>query len=760
MKNHYVWVGVRETDILYTGNLFCGSITMFGSGTGGNLAWERECGRREDHNRDIPAYTDFVRRSMEAFLARDPEVRIVHYASLDFLELPVELYEHGFACNAHGITLLLEEKLAVKRFLLSQVPVLPWVLLPGSQCKPDLLEKQFPGSKAWVAQGLESCGGANTVYLDESGSKVCLQPEEPYCVSVYQEQSVPVNFHAIIYQDTVLLMPPSVQIINHQNGTMHYQGADFSVYGQLTSQQQALAKKTAIAVGQQLRKLGYRGVCGIDLLLTQDQCYFMEVNPRFQASTVLLNRSLLGQGFPSVHQYHLEAFTTPRPGHDAPETAEGSFYIYEYSPPQADHLRWHHHRCTEGELSRQVEVWDDGLCWESALDPHAYLFKLVFDRALSCITLQNTVRLHPNVTLPEPPGDVDTYDGLLRLKLLLLCRGIEVSSPVWQQIAQEGGVDWEEFEAITMLLRGQVWITAPCRNFWEQLSPLSLQWQKDGPCLLALFGRPLLPVVLQKEDPLASRRTGGGHRYGEIAYLNPDRLRMFAYSGCAMRSCGKGCRFCDLYGPEQPFSQAEIYEVLDAYLGCGQFRHVLIGGGSHLPAEDVDAVIRMARSIQAIRPQDIYYMGLPIPQETVLQELRQAGVTEVAFNVEVFDRKIALELMPAKGAIPLETYQQAWKSAVAVWGRTGSVRSAVLLGFEEEETFAAGIELLCQLGVAPMLSVFRPATGTPLESYMPPDEALVWALYRRAQSICSTYDLALGPLCPACQNNTVCLTML
>ena len=66
------------------------------------------------------------------------------------------------------------------------------------------------------------------MYLDESGTRASLQPEEPYCVSVYQEQSVPVNFHAVIYQDDVLLLPPSVQIINHQNGTMHYQGADFS----------------------------------------------------------------------------------------------------------------------------------------------------------------------------------------------------------------------------------------------------------------------------------------------------------------------------------------------------------------------------------------------------------------------------------------------------------------------------------------------------------------------------------------------------
>ena len=155
----------------------------------------------------------------------------------------------------------------------------------------------------------------------------------------------------------------------------------------------------------------------------------------------------------------------------------------------------------------------------------------------------------------------------------------------------------------------------------------------------------------------------------------------------------------------------------------------------------------------------IYLMSLPIASKDVLRSLYEAGLTEVAFNVEVFDRSLAQILMPGKGLIPLSVYQVAWKEAVALWGRTGAVRSAVLLGFEDETSFASGIRMLCELGVTPILSIFRPAPGTPLANYMPLDENEVFKFYDIAQRICAEYDIALGPSCPACQNNTVALTL-
>ena len=757
VQSRYVWIGVRETDILYTDTLFCGSITMFGSGTNGNLAWDRLCKKRIDHNQDIPEFTDFVQEAMQQWLRKDANVQFVYYAPLDVQPLPQHLQEYGTAWNPHSLSQFLEDKWAVRTWLSEEISVLPAAMLPAEMCTAELLAHQFPGVRAWVAQGKESCGGANTIYIDGNGTKGNLQGEQIYAVTAYQEHSVPINFHAVIYQETVLLFPPSVQLIDRHHGMMHYQGADFSAYAQLEPEQRQKAKTMAEQIGHRLRSKGYRGVCGIDLLLTPEQCYFMEINPRFQASTVLLNRGLHRLGFPSIQQYHLEAFLKAVPSNDVPEFVTGSFYIYEYDQGKRELLQWYHGWFSTRET---VQVWDDGLCWSQRLEQGAYLFKMVADDAISCITLQNTVRLHPNVNLPELPGDITTYDGLLRLKLLLLCRGIAIAPSVWQQIARTGGADWEEFEAITMQIRSTIWITAPCGNFWDQLSPLSLDWDAQRETyILALIGKPLCAVTLQREDPLAARETKQGHRYGEIAYLNPDRLRMFAYSGCAMRKNGKGCRFCDLYGPEQPFTESEIYEVLDCYLQTGGFRHIMIGGGSHLPAEDVASVIQMARHIQSVQPQTLYYMGLPIPQKQVLQALKDAGIDEVAFNIEVFDRTLAKKLMPAKGSIPMDTYQKAWKESVVLWGRNGAVRSALLLGFEEMESFCQGIRMLCSLGVSPMLSVFRPANGTPLEGYMPPNESEVLRYYRQANAICSEYDMMLGPLCPVCQNNTVCLTM-
>ena len=757
MSKHYVWVGVRESDISNTGNLFSGSITIFGSNTNGNTAMEKTLHRRVDHNSDLPEYTEFTCNQMRKWIQKDPTVQFILYAPLDFQSLPDALQSRFYAQNPYPLLRFLENKQATKQWFSDVCAVLPAHPLRGKQCTKTVLQREYPQSNAWVAQGMESCGGSNTFFIDNNPHIKIPHADEFYYVSIYQKQSVSVNFHAVIYKDEFALFPPSIQIIDTSSGTMHYCGADFSAYYELPAMQRESARNSASAICSKLQSIGYRGICGIDLLLTDKQCYFMEINPRFQASSFLLNQSLVKQGFPCLQQYHLQAYEQTRGATSVPQTASGSFYTYTYQSGQCEYLRWLHkkvHHILDG-----MYLSDDNLDWNSYIDEGAYLFKLVLDRPLSCITFQNTVRLHPNLKPAVCPEITpNKFLPLLRLKLLLQCRGVDITPDVWQVIQECGGADWEEFEAVNLLLYDSVWISAPCGDFWSTLSPLHLQYY-NGKLMLAFCETMLFAVAIQPEDPKAQLRTQGGHSYSDIAYLNPDRLRIYFRSGCAMQQGGIGCQFCDLYGPTTPFNKAEIHEVLDAYLQTPDFRHILIGGGSNPLGDNAEDILTLIHQIRKVSTMGIYLMSLPIASKDVLRSLYEAGLTEVAFNVEVFDRSLAQILMPGKGLIPLSVYQVAWREAVALWGRTGAVRSAVLLGFEDETSFASGIRMLCELGVTPILSIFRPAPGTPLANYMPLDENEVFKFYDIAQRICAEYDIALGPSCPACQNNTVALTL-
>ncbi|KAI4449616.1 hypothetical protein C823_004145 [Eubacterium plexicaudatum ASF492] len=64
-------------------------------------------------------------------------------------------------------------------------------------------------------------------------------------------------------------------------------------------------------------------------------------------------------------------------------------------------------------------------------------------------------------------------------------------------------------------------------------------------------------------------------------------------------------------------------------------------------------------------------MCLPPSEKSVLKEYKNAGVNEVAYNIEIWDREIAKKIMPGKGTIPLEHYMEILKESTKLWGHLG-----------------------------------------------------------------------------------------
>lgn len=148
-------------------------------------------------------------------------------------------------------------------------------------------------------------------------------------------------------------------------------------------------------------------------------------------------------------------------------------------------------------------------------------------------------------------------------------------------------------------------------------------------------------------------------------------------------------------------------------------------------------------------------MSLPPQNLEIIEELYNAGISEIAFNIEIFHEYLARHYMPGKGAIPRQHYYNALEKAVALWGRNGAVRSMVILGLEPEDSLLSGIEELCKIGVQPILSIFRPMENTPLSSKLPLSIHETMILYEKIENICTKYGQILGPSCIYCQNNTL-----
>lgn len=111
--------------------------------------------------------------------------------------------------------------------------------------------------------------------------------------------------------------------------------------------------------------------------------------------------------------------------------------------------------------------------------------------------------------------------------------------------------------------------------------------------------------------------------------------------------------------------------------------------------------------------------------------------------------------MPGKGRLLISAYDAAFKEAVALWGRNCNVRSAFVVGLESAKTLLQGIEHICRFGVSPILSLFKPIPGTPLEYMLPPSNEEIAEICHRVHKICKTYGVELGPSCRYCEDNTL-----
>lgn len=760
MNHPYIWLGIRESDISYTNNLFCGSVTIFGSNRNGNHSMEYKTGIRIDHNRDCPGYLSFFQNEIQHILEDNPEIRFIQYDSLDCSSLPDEFQRKFIFQNDYRLLNELGKKIHVKQMLSDKVPVLPYRLLHWHECNIENLRRFFPSDEKFVIQRDFSCGGSGTFLITHAdvSDGIPELPEDEICmVTPFQEHGISVNIHSIIYPEDIILFSPSIQIIDQEHTCLEYLGSDYSAYQTLTEEEQLRVTENAYTICKVLQMRGYRGICGIDMLLTDNNCYFMEINARFQASSALLNRNLAENGFPSLHEYHCDAFlhdkaTLPMP----PHVSRGSFLTVHYREAQKEQLLWMRNTVKE---SKDFSLCDDNLNWNFDMEEGCYAFQIYKDTQISSVTFQHTLRLHPNLYFSSfSITDAEDYNNLLQIKLLLLARGVSITPDAWATAKLIGGVDWWEFSAVTLHLFHRFWVTAPCMEVWHSLSPLQLDADMESQTfVLNYYGKRLFPVEVMPEDSHGKRQTSGGHDYRDIAYLNPDRLRIYHRDGCILQNQGKGCQFCDLYGVGTPFQFSEVEEVLSSYWDNPRIEHFLIGGGSGSSKEEYDKILQLANYLHIHSTKNIYLMSQPVKRPDQLQNLYEHGITEVAFNIEVFDPAIAREIMPGKSKHTLEDYLTSLRHAVSIWGRNGAVRSAVLVGFDDIHTFKNGIQKLCEAGVTPILSLFRPCPGTPLEHYMPLREDDVLEFYQTAYDVCKEYGLRPGPSCKACQNNTIAL---
>lgn len=755
MKYKLVWVGPKESDTLYSGLDLFRSITFNGSNADGNTSFTSKVNIRIDHISDGSKWhlRSFLRQELTPLL-KDPDIRFLFYNSAQGLGLGQEIASRMLCLNPPELVDFFRNKANMRAFAQECIPVVPYINFTGK----ILPNAQFNFNKkhGYILQIVHSSSGAGThqLSLEECADYVANHSEsEEYILSPYLKHAVPINVHIVVFNRQCIVLPPSFQLISHQDQDFCYVGADF--HTNLSPKQFDLILSRAKTFGEKLRIAGYRGICGIDFMLTEDELYFLEVNPRFQASSFLCNKLLLKEGKHSLHALNLMAFSGDEPpleSFDRFRSPESFFTVYgDWFPAW---LKFE--KCKTPNI---FEVIKDGLLPNMELTPKAYLCRVITNEKLCWLDSDFQLRLAPNIQRDTVSwrNKVRAMDALT-LKIGLLNQGIRFTEESYQKMEQLGSVRAGVFQSVDLAFPNGMIINSPYRTKFSELTPYCVEWNRSG-FFLSYEGSHLSPVTLAVADPYRDHIASGGTHYRNVAFLATDRLRIHHELRCCFKEEGNGCHFCNVRLKTGSFSIQDVCEVIDFYLEHVPFRHFLIGGGSGHADSERKNILALTHHIRSRTDKPIYAMCLPPTDLSTLSEYYRAGVDEIGFNLELFDRTLAVQIMPGKGKIPLSQYERAYKESVRLWGNQGAVRSLMVLGLEPMESFYQGIEWLCSLGVMPIISVFRPMNSIDLRQVLPPMNKDLINAFQRSTEIAAKYKLTLGPTCIACQNNTLSLPL-
>lgn len=753
MENLY-WVGIKESEIRSCKNLFSGSITYNGSGNNGNISYTRIHEEILNYNNDSPKLDSFMRNTLLDLIKKIPDIKYMFYTPYYSYFLGDEIAHHTICLNEQSVLSLLRDKLKTRLWLANTIPVLKTIALPGTECLLSNMKKAIPGCDSYILQGCTGAGGNDTYVITQNSWDAVfkkLNGHEIYLLSPNLQYSYSVNIHILIGKN-IEFTSPSIQIIENEDNRMVYHGADFIEYRNVPLEIKNKILELSSQIGEKIQCLGYKGILGIDYLIEGNEVYFLEINPRFQASTPLINLELVSSQSLTVQDILLNIFLDQE--YVIPEIKTSinySTYIIDATEHNSFYFEYLQNISVSDELE---EVLTDGYCNDIFYENRASLFSLVLATNIATINPNGNLNIHENIRpYQKCIPNSETKLGFLKLKSQLLVQGIRFSPEVYHFLLAKG-MRRGTYSSVDLYFNESLIINCPLDIKLCSISPFKVDYENDELTLLYVeckISKVLIDFGVEYQD----LKTKNNVSYGDISFLATDRLRIHHSLGCAYKTTHMGCLFCDVPASITSLKIEDVYEVIDWHLNNSNFNHILIGGGSSIRDLEPSRVLSIISYIRKHTNKSIYLMSLPPQDPKVLDEYFQAGLNEIAFNIEIFDRKQALRFMPHKGSISLREYQNALIRAVELWGNTGNVKCLLVYGLETDNSFLSGIYWLASHGIQPIISVFRPLRNTKMQNIIPPESSALQKIYYDALSICQSYNLFPGPECLFCQNNTL-----
>ncbi|MBI4516877.1 MAG: hypothetical protein HY699_13790 [Deltaproteobacteria bacterium] len=278
--------------------------------------------------------------------------------------------------------------------------------------------------------------------------------------------------------------------------------------------------------------------------------------------------------------------------------------------------------------------------------------------------------------------------------------------------------------------------------------------EHDGAFWLRHGDEPVIPISFEKRPQWLSRRLADGRQMASVFVLSsPDRLLGFPIRFCAYYQPEDICRFCCLNPTGKNIAKGDGYHdvimsgeaaatCLAAALDEMEIRHItLTGGALRDQQKEADIHARVAEQLARVRAERGANLTIQVMSAALDDDgqdrLKDAGVDEVCFNMEVWEERLWPEIVPGKNRhIGRREWMERLEGAVARFGR-GRAFCQFVVGVElVADGFASyadgiksvleGIEWCAQSGVQSRThiwcntpgSLYEPRQAPPTEYFL------------------------------------------
>jgi radical SAM protein (TIGR04043 family) len=235
-----------------------------------------------------------------------------------------------------------------------------------------------------------------------------------------------------------------------------------------------------------------------------------------------------------------------------------------------------------------------------------------------------------------------------------------------------------------------------------------------------------------------------------IRYVDRERACQF----CAIGQSLEAKRTIARKTPEQLAEVAEAAVRLD-----GVTQMVMTTGTPGTPDRGARVLSECAAAVTARVDLPIQAQCEPPDDPAWFKRMKASGVVALGMHLEAVTEPVRRRIMPGKAEIPVAAYLEAFRRAVAVFGR-GQVSTYILAGLGDPlEEVVEACRALSAIGVYPFVVPFVPIRGTPLEGHAPPDPVFLDELLGRVAAVVRAAGLSRESARAGCGRCGACSTL-